>query len=83
MKATEANLLSFHILFDTKGRLVTETSGLPIAQASKVFKGKDLKIIETVIREARRKILQHTGLCPKRHQHLGNGRRPALESGCS
>ena len=54
MKATEANLLSFHILFDTKGRLVTETSGLPIAEASKVFKGKDLKIIE---REARRKIL--------------------------
>ena len=38
MKATEANLLSFHILFDTKGRLVTETSGLPIAEASKVFK---------------------------------------------
>ncbi len=57
MKATEANLLSFHILFDTKGRLVTETSGLPIEQASKVFKGNDLKIIETVIREARRKIL--------------------------
>jgi|TARA_B100001559_G_C16283817_1_gene521906 hypothetical protein len=57
MKATEANLLSFHILFDTKGRLVTETSGLPIEEANKVFKGTDLKIIETVIREARRKIL--------------------------
>ena len=57
MKATEANLLSFHILFDTKGRLVTETSGLPIKDASKLFKGTDLKIIETVIREARRKIL--------------------------
>jgi|TARA_R110001592_G_C12691676_1_gene705848 hypothetical protein len=57
MKATEANLLSFHILFDTKGRLVTETSGLPIKEVNKVFKGTDLKIIETVIREARRKIL--------------------------
>tara|TARA_R100001377_G_scaffold28108_1_gene15164 strand:- start:542 stop:775 length:234 start_codon:yes stop_codon:yes gene_type:complete len=57
MKATEANLLSFHILFDSKGRLVTETNGLPISQASKLFKGTDLKIIETVIREARRKIL--------------------------
>ena len=57
MKATEANLLSFHILFDTKGRLVTETSGLPIKEVKKVFKGTDLKIIETVIREARRKIL--------------------------
>ena len=37
MKATEANLLSFHILFDTKGRLVTETSGLPIKEVNKVF----------------------------------------------
>ena len=57
MKATEANILSFHVLFDTKGRLVTETSGLPIEEANKVFKGYDLKIIETVIREARKKIL--------------------------
>ncbi len=57
MKATEANILSFHILFDTKGRLVTETSGLPLAEAKKVFKGNDLKIVETVIREARHKIL--------------------------
>ena len=57
MKATEANILSFHILFDSKGRLVTETSGLPLKEANKVFKGTDLKIIETVIREARQKIL--------------------------
>ena len=57
MKATEANILSFHILFDTKGRLVTETSGIPIKDAQKVFKGYDLKIVETIIREARQKIL--------------------------
>jgi hypothetical protein len=57
MKATEANILSFHILFDSKGRLVTETSGIPLKEANKVFKGYDLKIIETVIREARQKIL--------------------------
>jgi len=57
MKATEANILSFHILFDTKGRLVTETSGLPLTEAKKVFKGYDLKIVETIIREARQKIL--------------------------
>ena len=57
MKATEANILSFHILFDSKGRLVTETSGLPLKDASKVFKGYDLKIVETIIREARQKIL--------------------------
>ena len=57
MKATEANILSFHILFDTKGRLVTETSGIPIKDAQKVFKGYDLKIVETIIREARQRIL--------------------------
>jgi hypothetical protein len=57
MKATEANILSFHILFDSKGRLVTETSGLPLKEANKVFKGYDLKIIESVIRETRQKIL--------------------------
>jgi|TARA_R100000988_G_scaffold7682_1_gene4464 hypothetical protein len=57
MKAQEANILSFHILFDTKGRLVTETSGLPLKDAKKIFKGSDLKIVETVIREARQKIL--------------------------
>jgi len=57
MKATEANLLSFHILFDSKGRLVTETSGLPLKEANRIFKGYDLKIIETIIREARQKIL--------------------------
>ena len=57
MKAQEANILSFHILFDTKGRLVTETSGLPLKDAKIIFKGADLKIVETVIREARQKIL--------------------------
>ena len=57
MKATEANILSFHILFDSKGRLMTETRGLPLHEAKKVFKGYDLKIIETIIRESRQKIL--------------------------
>ena len=57
MKATEANILSFHILFDTKGRLVTETSGIPLKDAQKVFKRNDLKIVQTIIREARQKIL--------------------------
>ena len=57
MKAQEANILSFQILFDSKGRLVTETSGLPLKDAKKIFKGYDLKIVETIIREARQKIL--------------------------
>ena len=56
MKAKEANILSYRILFDTKGQLITEISGLPLKDAGKAFSGSDLKIIQTVIREGRRKI---------------------------
>ena len=56
MKAKEANILSYRILFDTKGNLVTEVGGLPIEDAHKVFKGSDLKIFQTVIREGRQRI---------------------------
>jgi hypothetical protein len=53
MKAKEANILSYRILFDTKGQLITELSGLPLKDAGKAFSGSDLKIMETVIREGR------------------------------
>jgi len=56
MKAKEANILSYRILFDTKGQLITEISGLPIEDAGKAFSGSDLKIIQTVIREGRQKM---------------------------
>ena len=56
MKAKEANILSSRVLFDTKGNLVTEVGGLPIEEAHKVFKGTDLKIIQTVIREGKQRI---------------------------
>ncbi len=56
MKAKEANILSFRVLFDTKGNLVTEVGGLPIEDANKVFKGTDLTIVQTIIREGRQKI---------------------------
>ena len=56
MKAKEANILSFRVLFDTKGNQVTELGGLPIEDAHKVFKGTDLKIIQTIIREGKQRI---------------------------
>ena len=56
MKAKEANILSYRILFDTKGQLITELSGLPLKDAGKAFSGSDLKIIQTVIREGRQKL---------------------------
>jgi len=58
MKAKEANILSYRILFDTKGQLITEVGGLPIEDANKVFKGTDLKIMQTIIREGRQKIFK-------------------------
>ena len=57
MKATEANIISFKVIFDSKGKLVTETSSLPIDEAKKIFKNYDLKIIETILRETKQKCL--------------------------
>jgi len=56
MKAKEANILSFRVLFDTKGNLVTEVGGLPLEEDHKVFKGTDLKIVQTIIREGKQRI---------------------------
>ena len=47
----EGNILSFSILIDKSGALVTELSGLPEREAHKVFKGDDLILIRKVIRE--------------------------------
>ena len=56
MKAKEANILSYRILFDSKGQLITELSGLPLKDVGKAFSGVDLKIIQTIIREGRQKM---------------------------
>ena len=55
-KNQEANIVSFRIIFNKKGYLISEIGGLPLADANKVFKGSDLKIIQTVIREGRQKM---------------------------
>ena len=47
----DGNILSFRILIDKSGNLVTELSGLPEREAHKVFKGDDLILIRKVIRE--------------------------------
>jgi hypothetical protein len=56
MKNKEGNILSFKILIDSKGNLVTELSGLLEKDARKIFNKYDLPIIERVIREGRIKI---------------------------
>ena len=49
----EGNILSFRILIDSKGNLVTELSGLLEKDARKIFNKDDLPIIEKIIREGR------------------------------
>ena len=56
MKNKEGNILSFKILIDSKGNLVTELSGLLEKDARKIFNKYDLPIIEKVIREGRIKM---------------------------
>jgi|TARA_R100000329_G_scaffold60762_1_gene54349 hypothetical protein len=58
MKASEANIISFKVIFDSKGKLITETSSLPFDDAKKVFKGYELKVVETILRETKQKLLK-------------------------
>lgn len=61
----EGNILSYAILLDNKGNIVTEMSGLPIEKAHTIFKGHDLKVIKKLLEEG------HIHL-DKLHSHLQN-----------
>jgi|TARA_B100001094_G_C17767024_1_gene593159 hypothetical protein len=47
----EGNILSYKILLDNKGNLITEFSGLPLEKVHTVFKGHDVKVIKKLIQE--------------------------------
>ena len=47
----EGNILSFRILIDPKGNLITELSGLPEMEANKVFEGDELILIRKILKE--------------------------------
>ena len=48
----EATLLSFKVVLDVKGNLVSDLGGLPIKDVDKVFRNKDdAYIIKKLIRE--------------------------------
>jgi hypothetical protein len=47
----EGNILSFRILIDPKGNLITELSGLPEVEAHKVFEGDELILIRKILKE--------------------------------
>lgn len=46
----EGNLISFKLLIDRGGVVVTELSGVPEKELHKIFKGDDLKLMRTLIR---------------------------------
>ena len=48
----EGNILSFKILLDTKGNLVTELSGIPETEISKLFNEEEEQVlINKIIKE--------------------------------
>ena len=49
----DGNLLSFRILIDSKGNLITELSGLPEKEVHKVFEGDDLILVRKILKEGR------------------------------
>ena len=56
LKSNEGNILSFRILIDPKGTLITELSGLPPEDAHKVFEGDELLLIRKILKEGHIKL---------------------------
>lgn len=56
MKLSEANIISFSVLINTKGDVVTEMSGIPDKDLSKVFSPKDVILMRQIIRVAKLKL---------------------------
>tara|TARA_R100000995_G_C3405666_1_gene87000 strand:+ start:145 stop:366 length:222 start_codon:yes stop_codon:yes gene_type:complete len=52
----EGNLLSFKILVDETGNIVTELSGVPLDKLKDIFKGNELILIRRILSEARPKL---------------------------
>lgn len=58
MKAKEANILSFKIIVNHSGAILTELGGLPEGRLHEVFKGDELKLVRKIIRDAKPKLEQ-------------------------
>lgn len=56
MKKPEGNLISFKLLVDRGGVVVTELSGIPDRELHKVFKGNDLVLVRTLLRLCNQKL---------------------------
>lgn len=56
MKAKEANILSFRIIVNHSGAILTEIGGLPEERLHELFKGDELALIRKIIRDAKPKL---------------------------
>ncbi len=56
MNSKEGNLLSFRILVDETGTIVTELSGIPVDKIEKVFKNNEYVVVKKIVTDARRKL---------------------------
>ena len=55
-KEQEANLLSFRVIVNSSGIILTEIGGLPEEKLHTIFKGDDLILIRKIIRDAKPKL---------------------------
>jgi hypothetical protein len=55
-KEQEANLLSFRIIVNHSGAILTEIGGLPEEKLHTVFKGDELILVRKIIRDAKPKL---------------------------
>ena len=68
----EGNILSFKILVDSKGMLITELNGLPESEVKKVFDTEnDRAIIQKIIKEGLLKLETLHDYLEKEIQALG------------
>jgi len=56
MSGNEGNIISFQVLIDKKGNLMTEYKHLPIEKISTVFDKNDTPFIQKIIREVAPKL---------------------------
>ena len=55
-KSKEANIISFKILVNCEGIVVTELSGIPEGDLNKVFSGDELLIIRNIVQLTKPKL---------------------------
>tara|TARA_R110000824_G_scaffold167194_1_gene344027 strand:- start:6592 stop:6801 length:210 start_codon:yes stop_codon:yes gene_type:complete len=53
---SEGNILSFKILINRRGQVITELSGLPEDKIDTIFKGQDKVLMRKIIQEGRVKL---------------------------